>query len=157
MDKSLGVAGVYGSRAWAGGGWWQYDRTTHAIGEILQGYNDGKVVRMKDNPTAYSNDLVVVDGCMFAIRAGLINKQPFDETLAGWHHYDNSYCIQTLIETEYKIGVIGTLITHSSEGAVNQDWVDGSKNLQQKYMEAGYTLPLTSYYLKEKQNEKLNQ
>jgi hypothetical protein len=157
IDPNLGVAGVYGSRAYAGAGWWHYERETYSCGKITQGFKDGSTVVMQNNSVPFTNDMVIVDGCMLAIRGDLVLNQKFDETLPGWHHYDNSYCLETLINTDYKVGVIDTSLTHLSEGDLDQAWVDGAKELANRYINKGYNLPLTTQYLTEKRNEKLNQ
>lgn len=144
INPDLGVLGVYGSTAFVGGGWWTYEKKNYAVGQIIQGLNNGKQFYMRDNPTPFRKDLVVIDGCMMAVRGELLKKQEFDETLKGWHHYDNTYCLNTLLNTDFKVGVIGSKLLHVSEGNPDELWsAEATDIITDLVNNKGLTLPIT--------------
>ena len=54
-----------------------------------------------------------MDGLFFGVNKKFL-KEPFDETVTGFHFYDLNFCIQNYIK-EVKIGVISNIdITHLS-------------------------------------------
>ncbi len=156
QNKDLGVAGVYGTQAYIGGGWWNFERSKFSCGKIIQGNPDGTGYEMSDNPSVYNSHMVVLDGCILSIRGSLLKKQKFDETITGWHQYDNSYCLQTLLETKYKLAVIDTLIVHASGGEPDKHWVEQGKKLLKRYTDLGIEAPITPKSFKDYKNEKLN-
>ncbi len=151
-NKDLGVLGVYGTSHYAGGGWWNYERPYYSFGKIRQCFNDGSVKTMSDNfNVSFRKDMLIVDGCMMAIRGDLLKKQKFDESIKGYHHYDNSYCLDTIINTDYKVAVGDLDILHLSEGDVNKEWESQAKILLNKYINKGFNnMPLTCEKLKRK-------
>lgn len=155
-NKDLGIAGVYGTQAYIGGGWWNFERPTFSCGRIIQGLANGREVEMQDNPSRYNPHMVTLDGCIMSIRGSLLKKQEFDETIKGWHQYDNSYCLQTLLETDYKLAVLDTLILHASGGEPDEEWRQQGRQLLKKYKDMGIEVPITVKSFKDYKNEKLN-
>tara|TARA_R110001606_G_scaffold134259_2_gene270620 strand:- start:86 stop:814 length:729 start_codon:yes stop_codon:yes gene_type:complete len=155
-NKKLGVAGVYGTQAYVGGGWWSFERPTFSCGRIIQGLPDGRELEMQDNPSAYNPSMVTLDGCILSIRGSLLKQQAFDQTLIGWHQYDNSYCLQTLYETDYTLAVLDTLIVHQSGGETDEAWLTQGRILLKKYEDMGLEVPITIKSFKDLKNAKLN-
>lgn len=155
-NKDLGVAGVYGTQAYIGGGWWNFERQTFSCGRIIQGLPDGRNIEMKDNASSYNPNMVTLDGCILSIRGSLLKQQAFDETITSYHQYDNSYCLQTLLETDYKLAVIDTLILHASSGEVDESWREQGRALLKSYEDMGIEVPITTKSFKDYKNEKLN-
>jgi hypothetical protein len=155
-NKDLGVSGVYGTQAYIGGGWWNFERPTFACGRIVQGLADGRAVEMQDNPSSYNPHMVTLDGCIMCIRGSLLKEQAFDESITGYHQYDNSYCLQTLLETNYKLAVLDTLILHASGGEPDEAWRAQGRALLKKYQDMGLEVPITIKSFKDYKNEKFN-
>lgn len=143
-NKDLGVAGIYGTVAYNGGGWWNYNRQLNARGHIIQGGPEGQGSFPMVENRGNHFDLVVVDGCMLAIRYGRILEGKFREgEWTGWHHYDNSYCLDTLLYTDYKVGVLDITIYHASIGELDDGWVEGAHYLKEHYTNLGLVFPIT--------------
>lgn len=141
--KDLGVAGVYGSVSYNGGGWWNHDRPKNARGHIIQGGPDGlgsfPMVENRGNHF----DIVVADGCMLAVRYDRLLKGKFrDNEWEGYHHYDNSFCLDTLLYTDYKVAVLDITIYHASIGELDEGWVEVSNYLKNHYMNLGLNFPI---------------
>mgnify|MGYP003648111058 CR=1 FL=1 len=153
MHQDVGVLGIYGTTQYIGGGWWSHERPTYAVGNIMQMTKDGKIHNMRENlpPGMLRKDMVVVDGCMMIVRGSVINKHKikFDESITGFHQYDNSFCLEVLLKTPYKVAVSDFDILHVSEGAVTDEWMTQSLSLINRYKELGLTIPLTSEKIKE--------
>jgi len=150
-NPDVGVLGVYGTTHYTGGGWWSFERDTYAVGSIMQMVKSGQIYNMRDNLPPYSirKDLVTIDGCMMVARADVLNQVKFDEGIKGYHQYDNSFCLEVLLNTKYKIGVGDFSILHASEGEPDEDWMNESLSLINRYKELGLKLPLTSKNIKE--------
>ena len=146
----IGVLGVYGSQAYIGGGWWSYDRN-HSVGAIKQMSKDGTLYEMRHAlpPNTINTNMVVVDGCIMAIRGKCLKQVQFDESMKGYHQYDNSYCLEVLLKTKYKLAVSDLNIFHASEGSPDETWLQDSLSLINRYKELGLHMPLTSRNIKE--------
>lgn len=125
-----GIVGVYGSIEWNGWGWWLNDRPKNARGQIVQGYDTGHKIVMRDNGS--NCQVAVIDGCMMAISGKLLKELPFREDIPGWHHYDSSYCVEAQ-KKGYKVYVSDVLIYHRSMGPLNQSYFDGYKYITEIY------------------------
>lgn len=172
-NPDVGIIGVYGTKAWNGGGWWNYERPTYAVGKILQGYNPEKITAqghiindicddrlfalMQDNMhQSIDSDMLLVDGCMIAVKGKLAKQLKWDETIYGYHHYDNKYCFDTLMETDFKIAVIDTLIAHVSEGDLTEGWREQAISLHQIYINKGIEFPITLKTINEHKQRNTN-
>lgn len=156
-NPDIGVLGVYGTTQYAGGGWWSFERNTYAVGSIMQMVKDGRIYNMRDNlpPNMINKDIVTVDGCMMVVRADVLKQMQFDENIKGYHQYDNSFCLELLLNTKYKVAVCDVNILHASEGEPNEDWMNESMNLINRYKGLGLNIPLTSKNIKEVNNGKV--
>ena len=138
--KDCGVGGVYGTTTWAGGGWWHHDRTKNARGQITQGNGRSDRFVMKENNL--NTRVLLIDGCILMVRGKLLKQLPFDTELKGYHHYDNRYCLDTLLTTDFKNYIFNIMVFHKSSGPLNTDWVTGDSKTQYKYTNKGLTLPI---------------
>ena len=146
----VGVVGVYGSQAYIGGGWFSYDHK-YSVGAIKSMRKDGTYYEMRHAlpPRSINRNMVVVDGLMMAIRGKCLKQVQFDESINGFHQYDNSYCLEALLKTEYKVAVTDLNIFHASEGSPDETWLQDSLSLINRYKELGLQIPLTSRNIKE--------
>jgi hypothetical protein len=139
----VGIIGVYGATQFNEQfGWWLNDREKYARGHIQQGL-DGSTYHMSDRIGFFDN-MVVVDGCFMAIRGSLAKSLQFRTNMDGYHHYENSYCIDTLLRTEFKVAVVDIFIQHESEGPLSEDWFNSGQKLLKEYTGMGLEFPLTS-------------
>lgn len=122
-NKNIGLAGVVGSSKHNGCGWWNTENYLKK-GQWIQSYKDNKI---KLHKFEHSNDVLVVDGVILFVKGDVCKKIGFDETLKGYHHYDNLICLNTLVKTNYDIGIVPVLIFHRSEGEINDDFKNGIK------------------------------
>lgn len=143
-DEKIGVVGVFGSSEYEGTGWWLSNPHTHC-GKIIQG--SGRAIPefriMERNSSKLKSDMVVVDGCMIAVKGKLAKIQKWDEDITGFHFYDNKYCLDTLMNTDYKVAVADALIAHLSEGGLSKSWYDNANSMKEYINKIGYSLPLT--------------
>jgi hypothetical protein len=142
-NPKLGVAGIYGTVAYNGGGWWNYDRELNARGHIIQAGPDGMGSFPMVEHRGNHFDIVTADGCMLAVKYARLKQGKFREEWEGFHHYDNSFCIDTLIHTDFDVGVLDITIYHASIGEINKGWHEGSKYLMKHYSDLGLTFPIT--------------
>ena len=144
-DEKIGVVGVFGASEYEGTGWWLSNPHTHC-GKIIQGYTSGNNQHfkiMERNSAKLKSDMVVVDGCMIAVKGKLSKIQKWDESIPGFHFYDNKYCLDTLMNTDYKVAVADALIAHLSDGGLSKSWHDSAKSMKEYINKIGYSLPLT--------------
>jgi hypothetical protein len=88
-------------------------------------------------------DVVTADGCMLAVKYARIKSGNFREEWEGFHHYDNSFCIDTLLHTDFHVGVLDITIYHASIGELSKGWYEGSKYLVEYYSKLGLIFPIT--------------
>jgi hypothetical protein len=144
----VGIIGVYGSTQFNEQfGWWLNDRSKHARGHIQQGIN-GATFHMSDR-IGYFDDMVVVDGCFLVVRGALAKTLQFRSDMDGYHQYENSYCIDTHLKTDYKVSVADILVQHESEGQMPEDWFTNGKKLFKEYSDIGLKFPLTVKSIKQ--------
>lgn len=144
-DEKVGVVGVFGSSEYEGTGWWLSNPYTHC-GKIIQGRSSMTnpiFSIMERNSAKLKSDMVVVDGCMMAVKGKLAKIQEWDETVPGYHFYDNKYCLDVLMNTDYKVAVADALIAHLSEGGLSKSWHDSAAHMKEYINKLGYSLPLT--------------
>lgn len=146
FKTEVGIIGIYGTTQFNEQfGWWLNDRKTYARGHIQQGYN-GTFYHMFER-VGYFDDVVVVDGCFFAVRGKLVKQLKFRD-MDGYHQYENSYCIDTLLKTDFKVAVADIFIQHESEGPVSKEWYENGQKLFNEYSDMGMTFPLTTDTIK---------
>lgn len=148
FDKSeygiLGVAGT--SRMPKSGKWWEDRKKMYGI---VNHEHNGKKWESKYSQSLGNNikEVVVTDGLFLAIDKTKL-KQPFDESVQGFHFYDIQFCFNNFLEG-VKIGVIFNVrITHKSIGETNQQWEINRQIFEKKYEEF---LPI---FLKKNENDK---
>ncbi|MBC7474935.1 MAG: glycosyltransferase [Candidatus Sericytochromatia bacterium] len=120
-NPEYGIIGVAGSKnVPSSGKWWENTKKLYGI--VAHTY-EGKTWLSK-----YSSDLgqdieevIIVDGVFFVIDKNKI-KTYFNETVAGFHFYDVTFCFENFIKG-VKIGVITSIrINHKSLGIINEAW-----------------------------------
>lgn len=129
------VCGVIGSLILNDTRWWCNNRPINTWGAIMQGYKDGRVSPMVDQP-GFNPNMAVVDGCVM-----WIHKDMFDERINdyGMHLYDDDICLRAL-SRNYKVACIDVRCRHMSEGGY--DLADYAKS-QTKFIE--YWKPLVDF------------
>lgn len=140
--KDVGVVGIVGTKELDINGWWINDRKHH-VGHWIQGYDDGSQREMI-RKIGYDENMLVVDGCCFAVRGKVAKQIPFMATLFSgyFHFYDYSYCISVL-EAGWKVAVADILIYHKSEGGLPANWHEAKNIFHKHYVTKGYRFPIT--------------
>lgn len=146
-DRSdIGLIGVAGTDEYTeNGGWWQSPQDK-LHGHIFQEKNNGKIDHMVWNNIGYFDNVVTVDGCLFAIRGKLFKDGlRFDhQTYNNFDFYDVDICLSVL-EMGYKVSVADILIQHKSMGmgSTKDSWkIDRDKCIN-KWKNKGKTFPIT--------------
>jgi hypothetical protein len=145
--KDVGLIGVVGASKLNDTCRWWSNQVQDMRGHIIQENNTQNHHLIK-GIVGYSDDLIVVDGLIFAIRADLFLKYNlrFDqENYDGFHFYDIDICCQ-ILEKKLKIAVADILVLHKSIGDVskNDDWAK-NKDVFVKKWTGKYKFPLTSH------------
>lgn len=140
--ENVGVIGIVGTKELDINGWWINDRKHH-VGRWIQGYDDG-TQREMIRKIGYDENMLVVDGCCFAVRGKVAKRIRFlDKVFPEFYHfYDYSYCI-SVIEAGWKVAVADILIYHKSEGALPSNWHNAKETFFKFYSNKKYQFPLT--------------
>jgi hypothetical protein len=148
--KDIGICGFVGTQEYNElGGWWM-NSPNKLKGHIIQEDN-GKDNHLIKGDCGYFNDIIVVDGCIFAVRAKVLKDGiRFDESFNGFHFYDITFCLDTLLKTEWKICVADILIKHKSSGmgSLTKEWFEAKNKTIKKYKDIGLTFPVTTESLR---------
>ncbi|MEL1240098.1 glycosyltransferase [Flavobacterium flavipallidum] len=111
-------------------------------------YNYKQVFKFQDRATEvrtnnplqeYTSDVITLDGLFLAIEASKFNHFKFDESLLkSFHGYDLDFSLN--VSTQYQnIVIYDILLTHFSEGKVNECWEKEALLVHKKWMK---TLPI---------------
>lgn len=143
----VGACGVIGTRELLENGSWWINDQKKLLGHIIQENqeNNDQTYHLIKGGIGYSDEMVVVDGLMIAIRGSLINKGlKFDESYESFHLYDVTICSQVL-EMGYKVACVDILLQHKSPGIgfLTKDWIDMRDKFVEKIKSKGYNFPLT--------------
>jgi len=145
--KEVGLVGIIGTKELDSMGWWINDRKHH-VGRWIQGYDDG-TEREMIRKIGYDENMLVVDGCCFAVRGKVAKEVPFleDQFPQFFHFYDYSYSLSVL-EAKWKVAVADILIFHKSEGALPTNWHLAREVFCNYYISKGYKFPITKDQIK---------
>jgi len=129
---SYGILGLAGTKYLAENGkWWEVPHTMYGI---VNHEKDGKKWESK-----YSADIgnkvepvIIVDGLFIMVDKKRI-KHRFDESYAGFHFYDLSFCFPNFLDG-VTVGVITDIrVTHLSIGETNDKWEDNRAQFAEQY------------------------
>lgn len=126
------ITGVIGANVLeANKGWWQCHDNYH-VGNIMQGDGNNNYKKM-GKKLAFSNDAIVVDGCIMFIRASFLFDYLFDEkTFTDYHCYDYDICLKAL-SLNYDVAISEILIQHNSMGNLDNTWGPNIEKLYDKW------------------------
>ncbi|MFV8226700.1 glycosyltransferase [Christiangramia aquimixticola] len=132
-NPKVGLIGIAGSRIKANipSGWWN-NSSEHLYMNIIQHPKIGKkqLIQFGFGNENFS-EVVVLDGVFMAARK--TEQIRFDETLKGFHNYDQSFSL-SYRKYDYKVMVTNQiLLEHFSEGNKNKDWVKSLLAFHKKY------------------------
>jgi hypothetical protein len=139
QDSRVGIIGVLGShfmpKSPSG---WNHPRVSS--GGVYQGnvsngvYYKEPIYHLDYLKNKQYIDAVVVDGLWFCIRRSLFNTIKFDEqTFKGFHCYDLDICFQVRKEN-MKVRIVSDIIVeHRSNGIINEEWIENSRLLYNKW------------------------
>lgn len=134
-DSSVGLVGVAGtSYLFADNPGWVAAGRPFIHGQVIHELDNGNIF----NLTVFSwekedQDVVAVDGLLFAIRQSLFNNIAFDETVFdGFHFYDIDICMQV---RKYARCIVtrDILVKHQSGGSFDGQWKQYAIRFLQKY------------------------
>tara|TARA_B100000953_G_scaffold299174_1_gene298339 strand:+ start:1540 stop:2385 length:846 start_codon:yes stop_codon:yes gene_type:complete len=132
-NPEVGLIGIAGSRLKTDipSGWWN-NVSEHLCMNIIQHPEDGKSQRIQFGfGNEQFSEVVVIDGVFMAARK--TEQIRFDETLKGFHNYDQSLSL-LYRKHGYKVMVTSQiLLEHFSEGNKNKDWVNSILAFHKKY------------------------
>jgi hypothetical protein len=130
--EDYGIIGVAGSAEFdERGAWWQYDKK---YGQVLHRH-DGKSWLTAFSPLLDKDlqEVCVIDGLFIAVHRKRISKK-FDESLKKFDFYDISFCLDSYLDGQTKIGVTTNIrIAHNSIGQMREGWYTAREYINQKY------------------------
>lgn len=143
----VGLVGIVGTKELCSEGWWSNDYKHH-VGHWIQEYDNGTQKHMV-RKIGFDENMLVVDGCFFAVRGKVAKEVKFLEELypKSFHFYDYSYCVSVL-EAGWKVAVADIKILHKSEGPLSANWNDARRIFHNNLYSKGYKLPLTLEQIK---------
>jgi len=139
---TIGLCGVIGTKEFTESGMWWANTPDKLNGHIIQ-ENNGNTQHLVKGELGYYEDIVAVDGLLFAINGKLIKDGLiFDESFK-FHHYDIDICFQVL-ESKYKVVIADILLQHKSMGlgSLNDDYKESKKQLISKWSK--YEFPIST-------------
>jgi len=141
-DNDVGLCGVIGCNQFTDNGMWWANTPDKLNGHIIQENGDKTNHLIKGNLGYYDN-IVAVDGLMFAIKGKLLKDGlRFDEEF-NFHHYDIDICFQVL-KAKHKVVIADILIQHKSTGlgSLTDDYKASKTQLIEKWSK-GYEFPIS--------------
>jgi len=131
-NSDYSILGVAGTTHMPKSGMWWEDRTK--MYGIVNHEHEGKKWESKysDSLNNLVKEVVVVDGVFMSIDKTKI-KEPFDESVDGFHMYDVNFCFKNFLSGS-KVGVITNIrLTHKSIGMTNDSWEKNRTLFSEKY------------------------
>ena len=117
------VCGVIGSLIADNLSWWMNPRPICTWGGIMQGYSNGEVHPMVDQP-GFNANLALIDGCFM-----VIHKDMFDVKVREYHnHMYDSFISLAALALGYKVACIDVRVRHMSEGKFDPAEMEKSKS-----------------------------
>lgn len=141
----VGLVGVIGTKEFLQNGMWWANTPDKLNGHIVQ-ENNNKEFHLVKGKIGYFDDIVAIDGLIFAIRGKLINEGLlFDENFK-FHHYDIDMCFQVL-KRNYKIAIADILVKHKSAGlgSLTDEYKESKTNLINKWSEHGFPITVNKF------------
>jgi len=111
---NVGLVGVIGANEFTNNGMWWANTPDKLNGHILQEINGNDNHLVKGNIGFFDN-IVAIDGLMFAIKGKLLNNGLKFDKRFNFHHYDIDICFQVL-KRNYDVCVADILVKHKSQG-----------------------------------------
>ena len=137
-NPKVGIIGVAGGHLMPNcpAGWFSSDLST--INIIQSHYENGIKTTYHDKKFEYSdsvtNEVVAVDGVWFCMPKFLFSTISFDEkNFEGFHCYDLDICLQVRSTGNIVLVVSDILLEHFSGGNTNQEWIENSIILHNKW------------------------
>jgi len=156
--KDVGIVGIAGTSVLEQNGAWWHTNQENLRGHLVQGNGtDSKGSYLKKGKVGFFDDVVAVDGCIL-ITTGKMIRDVFKLDMELFKEcndfYDIEMCMQVL-EAGYKVAVADIFIFHRSVGggSLGNSWKITRDKLIGKYIEKGYSFPLTIESFKEKMTD----
>ena len=134
-NVEYGILGVAGTTYFPQSGmWWEIQG--EMVGQVYHQHN-GKKWLSEYNKSFGSKiiETIIVDGLFICLNKTKI-KQPFDESVNGFHFYDTTFCLKNHLEG-VKVGTISNVpITHMSVGMTNNQWEENRKKFADKFKDS---------------------
>lgn len=134
-NEKYGVIGVAGSDYFdANAAWWNYKG--HLYGQVI--HCNGNNSWLSEYSPLYEHDLeevVVIDGIFIAVNKNRVS-QTFDDKIIGFNFYDIDFCLNNVLDDEFKIGVTTKIrVKHKSMGQLSNEWYYNKEIVNEKYEE----------------------
>lgn len=141
----IGLCGVVGASQISDSGAWWHNKPEDMRGHIIQENGETRS-HLAKGQVGFFDDLVVVDGLLFFVRASLfMDGLRFDQpTYDGFDFYDVDTCISVL-EKGFKVGCADILVQHRSIGDVSakKGWYESRDKFVAKWKAKGIAFPIT--------------
>ena len=151
-DEQAGIIGVAGGKIISRipAHWW----ATGAGSKNLIQHSHQKIsnVERSEGFVAAREPAILLDGVFLSCRRNLFEKIKFDETLSGFHGYDQDISLQSTAAGYHNYVVSDILIEHFSKGNINAQYYE---NLLKVYRKWQIHLPLFSADITEEQKVNL--
>jgi len=144
-NPKIGLLGVIGCLEYKENCMWWANEPDKLVGHIVQEHSNNEETHLIKGNIGYSDNVICCDGLMLMIRGKILKDgMRFDEQF-DFNFYDISFCLDMLINTEYKVAVADILVKHKSEGlgSLTDEWKIGKEKLIQKYTKRGILFPFT--------------
>jgi len=146
QKREVGVLGICGATEITERGGWHLTNKDNLRGHLLQEFQGNTNHNIFGGRIGYFDDLCVVDGFCFAVRAKLFTEGvSFDKSVGDWDFYDLDICLQAL-EKGYKVATADILLQHKSEGQgiLGDAWKQSLPKFIDKWTNKGYQFPISS-------------